>query len=61
MSVSAGQAVQYSILKLNDLGNLDQTSFVRQLKNGKLTPSFKDFFHNLSSPDQKTMDDDYNL
>ena len=52
---------QYSILKLNDLVNLDQNIFVRQFKNGKLPPSFKDFFYNLSSTAQKTRDDDYNL
>ena len=34
---------------------------MRQFKNGKLLPSFKEFVHNLSSTYQKTRDDYYDL
>ena len=51
----------HKILKLNDLIQLNQSTFVRQYKNGKLPLSFTNFFQNIPFEEQKSRDDDYNL
>ena len=52
---------KHKILKLNDLIQLNQSTFVRQYKNGKLPSSFTNFFQNIPFEEQKSRDDDYNL
>ena len=52
---------RHEMLKLSDLIKLNQTLFVRQYKNGKLPPSFHNFFQDIPFDEQKSRDDDYNL
>ena len=51
----------HKILKLNDLIQLNQSTFIQQYKNGKLPSSFTNFFQNIPFEEQKSRDDDYNL